>query len=520
MKKWHLLTVGLSFAGAFLCLTRAGAQGGASLGNWSTARNDAGHAGYQKAETVISKDSIGQFKYLWKIKLGAESKETQSYSEPLIVLRLINARGFKDLVVWAGTEDLYAVDSELGTMVWAKHYDVKPSPCGTTNLASVMEPPPTINFGARRRPGAPPSPPQPPPMAATARRLGVAPGGGGFGLRGIYVLTGDGYLHEQVLTTGADFAPPVKFLPGAGGVSTGLSMSGKVLYTATKAGCAETQNAFWSINLASPDYPVSSYHTKATVPLVAMGPTVGDGGVAYAVTGAGKIDVQADVYANSIVALSSDTKVNDWYAPSGSGELANVTPVAFTYKEKKLLAGPGKNGSFVLLDRESLGGADHKTPLAQTPAVFKANSDSVSALATWQDAGGNQWVLASVPGAVGAGIKFPSTNGAAPHGSIVAFKLDDAEGKTSLTPTWISRDLINPAPPVIANGVVVVLSQGDAKTPAKLFVLDAATGKELYSSGDTVTTYAHLAGVSVGDGHAFFVTHDNTLYSFGIGIEH
>jgi len=42
----------------------------------------------------------------------------------------------------------------------------------------------------------------------------------------------------------------------------------------------------------------------------------------------------------------------------------------------------------------------------------------------------------------------------------------------------------------------------------------------LYSSGDTVTTYAHLAGVSVGDGHAFFVTHDNTLYSFGIGIEH
>ena len=40
-----------------------------------------------------------------------------------------------------------------------------------------------------------------------------------------------------------------------------------------------TQNAFWSINLASSDYPVSSYHTKATVPLVAMGPTVGDGGL-------------------------------------------------------------------------------------------------------------------------------------------------------------------------------------------------------------------------------------------------
>jgi hypothetical protein len=520
MKKWHLLTAGLSFAGAFLCLTQAGAQGAASLGNWSTARNDAGHAGYQKAENAMSKDSIGQFKFLWKIKLGADAKEAQSYSEPLIVLRLINARGFKDLVVWAGTEDLYAVDSELGTMVWTKHYDVKPSPCGATNLASVMEPPPVINFGARRKPGTPLPPQQQPPMEASARRLGVAPGGGGFGLRGIYVLTADGYLHEQVLTTGADFAPPVKFLSGPGGVSTGLSMSGKVLYTATKAGCAGTQNAFWAINLASSDYPVSSYHTEATVPLVSMGPTIGDGGVAYAITGAGTTNAQAGVYANSIVALSSDAKVNDWYTPSGSGQLANVTPVAFTYKGKKLLAAPGKDGTFVLLDRESLGGSDHKTALAQTTTVFKPKSDYVSALASWQDSGGNQWVLASVPGPLGAEAKFANTNGAAPHGSIVAFKVDDADKKTSMTPVWISRDLINPAPPVIANGLVIALSQGDVKTPAKLFVLDAATGKELYSSGDAISTYAHLAGVSVGDGHAFFVTHDNTLYSFGIGIEH
>ena len=155
-----------------------------------------------------------------------------------------------------------------------------------------------------------------------------------------------------------------------------------------------------------------------------------------------------------------------------------------------------------------------------SPAVFKPKNDSVSALASWQDSGSNQWVLASVPGAVDAGVKFANTNGAAPHGSIVAFKVDDTDGKTSLTPAWISRDLINPAPPVIANGLVIALSQGDVKTPAKLFVLDAATGKELYSSGDAVSTYAHLVGVSVGDGHAFFVTHDNTLYSFGIGIEH
>lgn len=519
MKKRHVLAVGLPFAGALLTLTQAAAQMGGIVGNWSTARNDAGHAGYQKAETEISKDSIGQFKLLWKIKLGAESKETQSYNEPLIVLRLINARGFKDMVVWTGKQDIYAVDSELGTTVWTKHFDVKTSPCVSSNLASVMEPPPVINFRARRTPGAPP-PVQPPPMAASERRLGVTPGGGGFGLRGIYVLTPDGYLHEQVLTTGADFAPPVKFLPGPGGVSNGLSFSGKVIYTATKAECGGTKNAFWSMNLDSPDYPVTSYQMKSIAPLAAMGPTIGDSGIAYAVTGAGTTDSEVGVYANSIVALGADSKAEDWYTPKGSGQLANVTPVAFMYKEKKLLAAPGKSGSFVLLDRESLGGADHQTPLAETPAAFKVKSDSVSALASWQDAGGTQWVLASVPGVVDNGVKFTDTNGAVPHGCIVAFKLDDANGKPFLTPAWISRDLVNPAPPVIANGVVIALSQGDVKTPAKLFVLDAATGKELYSSGDAIPTYAHLAGVSVGDGHAFFVTHDNTLYSFGIGIEH
>jgi hypothetical protein len=519
MKKWHVLAVGLSFAGAF-SLTPATGQGFGSLGNWSTSRNDAGHAGYQKAENLISKDSIEKFKFLWKIKLGSGSSDLQSYSEPLIVLRLINARGFKDLVVWTGPQDVYAVDSELGSMVWTKHYDVKPSACGGTNLAFVMEPPPTINFGARRAPGAPPPPPQPPPIAASARRLGVAPGGGGFGIRGIYVLTADGYLHEQVLATGADFAPPVKFLPGPGGISTGMSMSGKTLYATTRAGCSGTQNALWSINLASSSYPVSSYETKTTVPQVAMGPTLGEGGVPYIVTGAGATDAQAGIHANSVVALGPESKATDWYTPTGQGDLGNVTPVAFTYKEKKLLAAPGKGGSFVLLDRDSLGGADHQTPLAQTAPAFKTKSNSVSALASWQDASGSQWVLASVPGAVDGGVKFTNTNGATPHGSIVAFKLEDAGGKTSLTPSWISRDLINPAPPVIANGVVIALSQGDAKTPAQLFVLDAATGKELYSSGDAVSTYAHLAGVSVGDGHAFFVTHDNTLYSFGIGIEH
>jgi outer membrane protein assembly factor BamB len=89
-----------------------------------------------------------------------------------------------------------------------------------------------------------------------------------------------------------------------------------------------------------------------------------------------------------------------------------------------------------------------------------------------------------------------------------------------LIPAWSSPDLVNPAPPVVANGVVIALSEGDRKTNARLYVLDATTGKQLYSSGSEIATYAQMTGVSVGDSHAFFTTHDGTLYCFGIGMEH
>jgi len=514
MKKWFGLAIGISFAAAFLCASRANAQ---AAGNWSSPRNTMEHNGWQKAESIITKDNLSsKFKFLWKLKLGEPGKESSSYSEPLLVPRLINGQGFKDFVIWSGSQDVYAADSELGRMIWTKHYDAPASACGVTNLGIVAEAPPVINFRARRRaPGSAPPPPPAGPLKVSERRIGVSAGGGGFGIRGLYVMTPDGYLHEQVIATGADFAPAVKFLPGPGGISKGLALDKNQIYTTTTNGCNGTENAVWAMTMDGKSYSVSSYKTGTVTPLIAMGPTL-DSDVAYAVTGSGKSGM-ADVHADSIVALDPQAKVKDWYEAGGG--LQDVTPVLFTYNQKKVLAAPGKDGSYVLLDAGALGGADHRTPLASTPQISKMGSKSVAALGTWED-GGNNWILAPVSGPISEAVKFGNKNGVAPHGSVVAFKVQEIGGKTELVPEWVSRDLVNPAPPVVANGLVIELSQGDASTHATLFVLDASTGKELYSSGDEVKTYAHMAGVAVGDGHAFFVTHDNTLYSFGIGMEH
>jgi outer membrane protein assembly factor BamB len=515
----------LCLAAAFLLSGVARAQG-PPRGFWPVADHDAAHNGWQKAETDITTATVAKdFKFLWKLKLGKGDAKSSSFSEPLLFPGLITGRGFKDFALWADTNTLYAVDSELGELVWQKPFESPSAHQGCGNIQIVTEAPQAIRFGApplatpKAATTAPPPRPNDPPLSAAERRVGSAAGGGHFGLRGIYVVTSDGYLHEQIMSTGLDYAPAVKFLPAPNGSSFGLNIFDKVVYTATGSGCRDVANAIWSIDLNTPDYTVNSYKTQKLSLAGVSAPAIGRDGTAYVVTGNGS--AVPPLYANSVVALTpKELKVKDWYSHSTTGGL-NASPVAFTYKDKELIAAPGGDGGLVLLDSASLGGADHRTSLAQTGKLSKgAKRGAWESLASWQDNSGAIWVLASVTGPVEPDVKFANTNGPAAHGSMVAFKVEEKDGRTVLTPEWISRDLINPAPPAIANGVVFALEGGDASGHATLYALDAATGKQLYSSGDAVQTYSRLAGMSVGDGHVFFTTHDNTLYSFGIPLEH
>jgi len=90
--------------------------------------------------------------------------------------------------------------------------------------------------------------------------------------------------------------------------------------------------------------------------------------------------------------------------------------------------------------------------------------------------------------------------------------------------------------PVVANGIVFVLAAGEFtgqandvdgglyswqdrvkhSIPAKLYALDAETGKELYSSGKQVTSFLHQSGIAVAGGRVIFGTFDGTIYCFGL----
>ena len=282
------------------------------------------------------------------------------------------------------------------------------------------------------------------------------------------------------------------------------------------------------------------------------GPAIGADGTVYAETGDGQYDPDTNRYANSIVALTpTELKLKDWYTPTNAEWLwkrdldMNVTPVVFEYKGRELLVGSGKEGRLFLLDSQSLGGADHRTPLFRTDLVSNEDIDFAGAgtwgsLASWEDVQGTRWVLAPVWGPKHPGFKFPITNGEANVGSIAAFKVEDRSGKPALAPAWISRNMITPAPPAIANGLVFALGTGEwvrqandkegglyqaearaqKSAPAVLYVLDAATGKELWSSGNQVTSFTHFAALSIANGRVYFTTYDGTLYCFGIPMEH
>ena len=529
--------------GAFLvvCLAVVSARGA----DWTTHSGNNRRDGWQRDETGITKDTLKSLQLLWKVKLDVKQRSVYSLFGPLIVERAITDRGFRELAfVATATNDLVAIDADLGRVFWRKHFEWQ-SDVPETEQSSFL------------CPGGLTAWPVLPPAAARGRGRGTSaaapavPQRSPFAVRPIFVLSGDGFLHQVNINTGDEMVPAVKFLP-PNGKAYSLAYDNNVIYTITGQGCGGNPNSVYSIDLNDAAKTISYWRSGSGGLWGIAGPAVGADGTVYAETGDGQYDPAINRYANSIVALTpKELKLKDWYTPSNAEWLLkrdldmNVTPVVFTYKGRELVAGSGKEGRLFLLDSQSLGGSDHRTPLFRSDLVSNEEIDFAGAgtwgsLASWEDAQGAPWVLAPVWGPKHSMFKFPINNGEANIGSIVAFKVEDRNGKPALTPVWISRNLITPAPPAIANGIVFALSTGEwvrqandregglyqadvraqKSAPAVLYALDAATGKELWSSGNQVTSFTHFGALSVANGRVYFTTYDNTLYCFGIPMEH
>jgi outer membrane protein assembly factor BamB len=325
-------------------------------------------------------------------------------------------------------------------------------------------------------------------------------------------------VHLMNPQVGTDQIPPVKFLPPNAKVVGSILVDTR-LYAATSGKCGGAANGVWAVDLVGADKAVSSFDTKGAGVAGAVAPTFGTDGTVYVATLSGDSPV-----ANAVVALDARTlEQRDSFSAASPFTSA---PVVFQYKGRDLIVAANKDGRLYLLDSASLGGADHKTPLHKTSA-FTAGAPDVTGLASWADAGGTRWVIATT-GALAPDAKFTMAGGAAGAGAVVAFTVGDSGDAPVLQPQWASAEIKGPLTPAVINGVVFALASGDGAAapargsrggPAILYALDGATGKQLWTSGNTITSAVRSVGPSGGDSQVYVAAEDGTLYAFGMPAE-
>jgi len=494
---------------------------------------DNGRTGWNRSEKIFSTSNVGRTKLLWKLKLESTPRAMHNLFAPLVAERVTVAQGTREIALVAGvTDDLFGIDVADGKQIWHRRFDSTLAKPGGTND--------TLCPGGQTAV---------PTMAETSP-----------GKYTVYAVSWDGRLRQVNLADGQDVAPPEKFIPG-GGKPYALNLHGGVIYTATAQGCGGLTNAFYSFDLAS-------RRTSAFIPAGGglwgrRGAAIDAEGRVFLGTGDAQFDPLSKRLGNGIVAVKLDAnkqlQLVDFFGAPNANWLwrrdldVNTTPVAFDHAGRKFLIGTSKECRIWLLDRDALGGEDHRTTLYSTPLICNDaqafdGRGVWGALSAWQDEKGTQWVLVPFWGPVSTQFKAPIEQARPTGGGIAALKLDQRGTSWQLTPAWLSRDMDLAEEAVVANGVVFAYAAGEDASQvmpdkawdepggpvyggglssgpgrriptsrrAALYALDGQTGKELWSSGNQIESWNHFSGLTVANGRAYIATFDGTLYCFGI----
>jgi outer membrane protein assembly factor BamB len=513
-----LLFVGLAFWSP---------QPQAQKAEWLMDGGDVERTGWQKNETILSTTTVKNMKLLWKTKLDNEPRQMHNLLPVLIANNVKTANGNKQIVLATGvTDNLYGLDAETGEQIWKLHFQSTwTAPASGGRGAGIL------------CPGG---------ITATP----VIGRGKADGEYIVYAAAWDGTLRRVDLATGKEIAPPSKFMP-PNGKPYALNLYKNSIYVHTAQGCGGNPNMVYIYDLATER--VGAWGPAGGGMWGRTGGAISSKGVMYTGTGDGPWNPENGVYGNGIIGVAQDPvtkagKLMDYYGPKNAEWLwkrdldMQVTASIFKYKGKELMVDAGKEGVIYLMDIDSIGGDDHRSPLYTTPLYCNEEVNFASAgvwgsLASWEDSKGTRWVLSPFWGPKHSKFKAPIENGVTKKGGVVAFKVEEKAGKLWLAPAWVSRDMDRGEPPIVANGVVFAYGSGEDtdqaaydiglaynrqenriknSTKAVLYALDGQTGKELWNSGDAIASWNHWSGLSVANGKVYISTFDGSQYCFGI----
>ncbi len=490
--------------------------------NWLSYGHDPQRTGWSPQETDINPGNAKSLTLLWKTHLDNQPKELNSLTAPVNVEWVTTDKGMAEIVIVGGASDnLFAIDANSGKLIWKKTFEAEGKPHGQPFwlCPNALNDTPLI-----RKDG----------LAAT-----------------VFVISSDGKLHTLNAINGEDRTPPAKFVPPFS-KNWSLNLVNDTLYTSLSQGCNGGKSGVYAMDLSKPERETRIFQVANGGAGIwgRAGVAISNRGMIYAQTGDGSYDAEHGQLPDTIVQVSTkDLSLVDYFTPANHNyltrkdlDMGSMSPTVFSVHGHEVVAAGGKEGVVYLLDAGHIGGGDHKTPLFRSPVLANEDADFAGrgfwgAFATAEDGQKNRWLYAPAAGPAATGAKFPVTNGETPNGSIMAFRVTETGGKYEAAPAWISRDMNLPEPPIVAGGLVFAISNGEFARQSKgtegglyssadriakhtghtiLYAFDAATGKELFSSGETMPSWTHFSGISISGGKIFVTTYDSNVYAFGL----
>ncbi|HWW88092.1 MAG TPA: PQQ-binding-like beta-propeller repeat protein [Vicinamibacterales bacterium] len=506
----------------------ASAADHATASEWLTWGYDQERTGWNRAETTLSRENVSGLGLQWSTQLSTPPGEkiASTLTAPLVVEGVTTSQGTRTLVFVVGSDDtVFAIDADNGKVVWQRRFPnaLTPPQPATWVCPNTQNSTPVID-----------------------KRKAI-----------IYLNTSDGKLRGLSLSTGEERLTPTDFVtPFARNWS--LNLIDDVIHSSTARGCGGAIANISAMDVSDPARPhLSRLNTSRGRPAGAWG----RGGVArgpkgvYAQTADGLYDRAAGIYGETVLALApKELRIIDSFTPanwrdlnSHDLDLGSTSPIVFPFQGRTLVATIGKEAVLYLLDANALGGPDHSTPLYQSSRLGNDEAMMFSrgvwgSMATSVDAQGQRLLYLPMWGPPSKNAPpFKFRYGDAPRGSVMAFQVSSDGGNVSLIPAWISHDIFAPDPPVVANGVVYAIQPGESTPPDSLdgatwlqlakerlrklvtpkihlvlFAFDAQTGKQLYSSEETIPGWVHFSEPVVAAGKVFVVTWDARVYAFGL----
>lgn len=210
--------------------------------DWLSVRSDPRASAYQHNETIINVENVGKIGLLWRQQLDTPNSRL---SDPIMLGPIVTDHGVKELVFVGSTNNVYAVDADLGRVFWTRALapDLVPrqSTCQTAG-SLVMH------------------------RYAEDDAQPTSSGDDEYsdGDRPLYALSNGGHVFVLRPRTGGDLIPAFRFIDS--GFAAHLLEDGEALFGTSSKVCDGPSDELWStkVGISGVDVSSASSHSQTT----------------------------------------------------------------------------------------------------------------------------------------------------------------------------------------------------------------------------------------------------------------